>query len=462
MIKKSFLFLLILILFLLTKIVSMVVLAETDELPVLIVAASNQGVTFYEQATDGTLHAISEPLSNFAVESLGGTAEWLILSEESFAASPNGQYIAFTAQHENEAALFLYTIHGNDLIQHSVASYWLLPQWSPDSEAILLTPGNPYWSELPLPHDFVYEVAPDSLFQITFTEAREKAFNWTSDGNNLIYLGWCNPDNCGNPTNDLYVVSRNGSTRFPITDFPTALPPNTYIDVCHLAWDSNHQRWYYVVGCGGALDNPFTYIYSTDLSGDNQLEVDAEAYLRTTEGNGISFEYGIISGIHPRSDRIYFSVEFSFFADIDLHPELAGINLTEWRVLRLAGHGQHLETIYQQAYSSINNSAVQLSGSLMSPTGRYMVLLFYHSAIVVDLVNNQPVGVVPGLSTPEEKAVCDMRWLNNETLSYNVGGRECEYVNLTEPQASWMLNVVTNEVTILTDELTEPAWLLQF
>ena len=92
-----------------------------------------------------------------------------------------------------------------------------------------------------------------------------------------------------------------------------------------------------------------------------------------------------------------------------------------------------------------------------------MVLLFnYDRALVIDVVNNQNIGAVSGLTEPGQHAVCNVRWVDNDTIIYNVGGRMCLGVDIPAPQAVWLLNVMTNEVTILTDELVGPAWLLNF
>ena len=458
--KKHFPCLLILVMFLLTTLLSIPVLSQTNEVVLRIAAITPQGIAFFEQGANGFLQPIGEPLANFAVESLGGTADWLILSEKSFAASPDGQLIAFTAKHENEATLFLYTVSSNSLIQHPISSYWLVPQWSPDSEAILLKPSNPYWNGLPLPNDFVYEVATNSLFQITYTEGRETAFQWSPDGDSLLYLGTCHPQTCGNPTRDIYVISRDGSSRFPITDFPKELPPDTYIDVCYIEWDAISARWYYVIGCGGIFDNPFTFLYSTDIHGNNQLEVDTEAHLRTREAGDITFNYGIIKGVHPRPEGVYFSVEFSFYPDIDLHPDMANVSQNDWRVLRLNRSGQ-LETVYQQLDTLVNGSGTELTGSVISPDGQKMVLLFNSDrAFVIDVANNQNIGAISGLTEPDQHAVCDVSWVDNDTIIYNMGGRTCQGVDTVQSQAVWMLNGVTNEVTILTEGLAELAWLL--
>jgi hypothetical protein len=437
------------------------VFAQTGEIALRIVAITSQGISFFEQDAQGILQAIGQPLSNFAVESLGGSAEWLILSEENFAASPDGQYIAFTAKSQTDVGLFIYTISTNTLIQQPITSYWLIPQWSPDSEAILLTSGFPYWGSLPVPDDYVYDVQSASLSQITFTEGRESAFHWSPDGDSLLYLGTCHPQVCGNPTVDLYLVSRDGTSRFPITDFPNQVSFDTSINVCHLEWDAANQRWYYVIGCGGSLDNPFTPVYSTDLSGTNQLVLDLETYLQSNDGLESDLHYGLVRGIHSRPDAIYFSVELEYFPDPNLHPEMAGVISHEWRVLRLTHQGQ-LETIYQEDSMRINNSVVQLTDSVISPSGQYIALLFHDSALVIDIINNQNVSVVPGLPDPAEKAVCDVQWLTSDTIIYNVGGRRCYGVDLVEPQAVWILDVVSNEVTVLTDGFTEPAWVLPF
>lgn len=455
--RKFFLLSLSLVLVVVAQFMPSAVLVQTGELPLRVVAVTAQGITFFENTPAGTLEPLGVPFANFAVESYGGSAEWMSLASESFAVSPGGQRIAFTARRGSEAALFVYTINDGSLLQRPIVSYWLLPTWSPDSEAILLNLGGYFGGELPPPNAYVYELASDSLFQITFSAEPERELQWSADGSSLIYFGWCSPDPCGNPTRDLYIVSRDGADRFPLTDFPTQLPPNVDPFVCFLTWSPNDQRWYYVVGCGSNLDTHMVFAYSVDLNGNNRLEIDLEDYIRTTDGAGLTFQYGLIKGIHPRPEGIYFSAEVGIYPDIDLYPDAPDALVSEWRALRLTSPGQ-LETVYRQPLTSIG--PVGLAGSVISPDGQRMVMLSGFGAFVIDIANNQNIGAVSAQPPPGGRAVCDVRWVNSDTIAYNVGANVCDMVTMTAPQAAHIMNVVTHEVTPLTDGLAGPAWVL--
>lgn len=434
----------------LTLLVFTVVSAQSEATRLHLVAITPQGIAFLQSTEDGTLLPAERVLDNFAVEAYGGSAEWMILAKESFAISPNGQYIAFTAQRGVEGALFVYDINNDSLQQQPIDSYWLLPKlWSPDSEAVLLSPALPYGGELPKPYDYIYDVETNTLTQITFTDDW-KVFQWSPDGDSLVYFGTCDPDPCGSSLEDLYLVNRNGGPRIRLTDFATAPNPFGHILPCYIQWSAMDQRWYYAFGCvsDGSEVGP-AYIYSTSIAGDNRLELELETYLRSTDGEQLYFQYATIAGIHPRPDGLQISFQTSFYPDPDSNE-----GRLELRVIRLDDQDQ-IQTVYQQSIYDVFEFGAFLSESVISHDGRRMIARFAGRALVIDTVSNQIIREILG-----EEAICDVRWLDITAVVYNVGGHTCVGAGYTTPKDAFILDIVSGVVTPVTDSLTGPAWVI--
>jgi hypothetical protein len=429
-----------------------VVSAQSEGARLHLVAITTQGISFLQSTEDGTLLPAERVLNNFAIEAYGGSAEWMIVGKESFAIAPDGRHIAFTAQRGAAGALFIYDINNDHLQQQPIDFYWLLPfLWSPDSEAVLLSPALPYGGELPKPYDYIYDIETNILTQITFTDDW-KVFQWSADGDSLVYFGTCDPDPCGSSQEDLYLVNRNGGSRIRLTDFATDPNPFGYTYPCYIQWSAMDQRWYYAFAfCSPGSEPGPAYIYSTSIAGDNRLELDLETYLQSTNAIDINFWYAIIAGIHPRPEGIQISFQTSFYPDAD-QQELS----TEIRVIRLDDQGQ-IQTIYQQSIYDVFEFGAFLTESVISPDGGRMIARFAGRALVIDTVNNQIIREITG-----SESICDVRWLDDTAVVYNVGGHNCVGAGYTTPQDAFILDITSGVVTPITGSLDGPAWVIPF
>ena len=84
-----------------------------------------------------------------------------------------------------------------------------------------------------------------------------------------------------------------------------------------------------------------------------------------------------------------------------------------------------------------------------------MIARFAGRALVIDIVNNQIIREITG-----SESICDVRWLDDTAVVYNVGGHTCVGAGYTTPKDSFILDVVSGAVTPITEDLDEPAWVI--
>lgn len=94
---------------------------QTDLAPAIVAVSTGEGIQFYAYTTSREFQLAGSLPPNFAIRS-DAQADWLIPSPQSFAVSPEGEHIAFTALSGNEAALFINTVGQSNVEQISVPS----------------------------------------------------------------------------------------------------------------------------------------------------------------------------------------------------------------------------------------------------------------------------------------------------------------------------------------------------
>jgi hypothetical protein len=234
-----------------------------------------------------------------------------------------------------------------------------------------------------------------------------------------------------------------------LTHLRSELPEDAETTICAPVWSAANQRYYYVVGCIGGGDMAYEYIFSVDLAGNNRNEsIDTLPDLFPNDS------WVGVRGIHadPLSDKVYVVVDSQ---DGSRDPE----GLIRWRILQFDNSGD-MRVIYQEHLDELF-----IHYSLLSPAGDFMALLTPATGPksegvlkVIRLTTGQAaasVNVAPN-------GICeDAQWLDNTHLLYTVDQLGyCDFVVSTVPVETYMLDVITGEITSLTSDLDGTSWLL--
>jgi hypothetical protein len=432
--------------------------AQAEEKLIRVVSVTAQGIAFYEPRADG-LHLLGSLPENIALQSLGGQAEWLIRGKSGLALSGDGQQIAFTARRGEEAALFIYTFGEEQLIQRSLPSYWLFPQWSPDSQAVLLHAPLPFLEPVSVPENFIYNLAADTFIPVTSGNSIERDFNWTDDSQGVVYLGGCEFSACADRHRaDYYGVSRDGSERHALTDIATQISDIDRPYFCQLIWSAGNQRWYYEVGCATGSDEGAgkDRIYSVSRDGDNRLEIDLEAYFKTLYPQG-SLDWMDVKSIQATANGVYLGLQMAFDTGT---PPYANNQLIQWRVLQVDFSG-NITTAYQPAPplpdGGVDNQVGYgrtLDSSVVSPDQRHVAMIVGTLAQVFDLDTDVLVA-----EANAEGIICDALWLDDQRIIYNQSLSQCDSVDVVVDDVK-VLDIADGSITTLNEDLDSPSWML--
>jgi hypothetical protein len=255
--------------------------------PVLIGAATRQSIRFYAVDGEKSIQLVGQLPSNFAVAGLG-QGEWIISSTSNFAVANDNNWIAFTAQRNEEVSLFIYTTE-TDVLQQYPIPYMSRAEWSPNDTAILLEPRV----RVPDAPALIFEIESNQLIALANTEGFAGGFQWLPDGERIIYVAVANP--CVYPylATDVYITNYITQEPFALTEMGSQTASNPS-DICGPMWNRYDERVYYVVGCNSEGNPLIDEVYSVDLDGQTRLE--------TTFSNIYSDSLVSINNIHVSSN----------------------------------------------------------------------------------------------------------------------------------------------------------------
>ncbi len=411
----------------------------TDE-SVLVATPTEAGIQIYSVDVFGQ-ESLIRTLTEFRVGDPNDQDLWFIDEPSNMTVSLDGTQIAFTAQRAGEWALFVYTL-ATDALQEITLPEALIPTWSPDSSAILLTVG----SDEPPYNDYVYDLVEQQLIQLTNTpQYGERSFRWLPNSSGLLYVGlYRECETCESMGQALYYVSRDGGETRLLSHAAALGLQDSYTSVCWPTWSEPNQRIYYIVGCVGGGDSVNEYLYSVDLAGNNRAEISTGLWSRYPEEDGVK-----TVNIQPSP----------FTTDVYLTVNSQGGYGTFYpnrRILHLQAPDQ-ISTVYEQT-----NQDEGLSSSSMSPDGTSIALVSYGrgSGIgfleVIDLATGERV--IGRDSTPLE--VCGASWIDATMLFYTVDPTgQCElYFAL---QSVWVLDITSGETQEVTTLLGNNVWMLR-
>jgi hypothetical protein len=420
--------------------------AQQSETFLRLATVTSERIALYQANAIGEVSYSATLPASIGIESYGSTAEWLILGSRSMALAPDGTQMAFTAKNVSEAALFIYSFESKTLLYYPIPSYWLLPVWSPNSQAILLKSAFPFFGSDPMPDDFTFDVTSEILTQITYTSSIETTIQWTPDSSAILYYGSCYPLNCNRERSDIYIVNADGTNRHALTDLgndPT-IDQSFFTDVCHIVWSSVSERFYYEVGCAGLNESPNDKLYSVDLFGDNRLELDLSLLDPGLDPAHVVPLYRDIVSVFSRGTNIYLVEQAVFIGEGDQGGSVRRV------VLLSTNNSAPAEVVYER-----RNAGFELKTSVLSGNGESIAFLDSSSVTVVSLVDNEELSHVAA-----QGVLCDLNWSSDTVLTYNQGGSTCNIANLATPEEAWMLDITTGVNKNITKYVNTPAWIL--
>jgi Tol biopolymer transport system component len=397
-----------------------------------------QGIHFYSVNTSGELVLVYSLPPDFRVGDPDDTHTWFIREQTNFMVSPDGTQVAFTAEREQEGALFIYTVQQNDLQQYAIPVD-LKPVWSPDSDRILF---SACCEGATSNDDYVYDIRAQQIISVDTGEVNGSHFQWVSDSTGLVYVAG----------SQLMFVSRDGKTQHVLTDIRSQVPPDiASLEICNLTWSDASQRYYYTVGCIGGGEEPNEYVYSVDLAGNNRAE--------TSMGTATIYaddSYIDVVDLHPvaTGNGVYITLRSQ---DGSQSPD----GLLRRRILRVDNPGE-ISIVYEEKRDE------DVSKSVMSPDNNYIALVSSASGSasgptsdgllqVIDVHEGQAIAEV--VVTPQ--AVCDAQWSDDTTLLYSIDPSGiCDVKYSKQSTSVWQLNLLTGISSNLISASGGMSWLL--
>lgn len=433
-----------------------VVRAQTSENTARFLLEVTDKLRFYELDVNGVGQQIYELSNDFALLTYG-EAEWIIPIPESIVVSPQADKIAFVAiQNYMDSALFWFEIAQPTLHQIPIPGLGGLI-WSPDGSKMLLFPDGVEISMPVYVNDaYVYSFETGSLNPIV--NPVNKAFgnfHWL-DSHRILYRA--QGEDCTTPCIDaanLFLLDLDTHTTTRLTDIGHQLTtdaPNNMLQYyfgCRadiVVWSSANNRLYYSVNCVDTSDQLHSYLYSGDLSGDNQLEVD----LLSLQPENF---YSVIQSIHVLDGKVYFTVE----SEIRPKSEGAEAIYGNWRVYALSGIDD-AQVISEIRFDGA--AASRLGVVEASPNNQRLMLggLDYTSDqegyfAVVDLESEHIT-----LQGHVGANICDIEWLDDTHAIFLQFPSICGS-SLLAPVGINLLNLATGRYEEMSSSFSGPFWI---
>lgn len=376
----------------------------------LVVEFRDQQITLYTIDAAGEKHPM-EAATRALSSVLWPQTNLLLPARNRIWMSPNGSLIAFVTTSYDDgspANLHLYDI-ASDRMENVEIPAIADVYWSPNSDYIVLAPPR-YIFDMPTLEDlYLYELSTKTIKQLTNTpdEQVETGITWLPDDETIVFAGHTEDcqQACTGYVENLYSISRNKGNENKLTDLGTQLPMlgnNVYhsCDVRAVAWSESDKRILYEASC----DENYNLLFSTDLSGDNRLEIDLPALFPGEEQLWIHNIYK-----NPSTNEL---VVTTSGLEIDPHT---GDNHERVRVLKQSTNG-NVSTLY----SSEVFGTFHFSSSDLSEDGNLLVMGFADHSLnhkgILRLVN-----LTDGTQMLErntESSVCSVTWRQNSMVVY--------------------------------------------
>jgi hypothetical protein len=411
--------------------------AQSDEASALIVVQFGNPPTLQQITFAGELQLLAPlPEELILPGSLQGNLRTYV--DESIAVSPDGQYIAISAQNydTNKTPLLIYNQSGTLQTELDLPGTGMI-RWSPTSTALVIVPdelvGGPA-----LDDTYLYDLEQDTLTQLTDTEGRESPFAvWWPDGSRLVIAARTELNNQLELI-ELPALTRTVVTQFTAAEFNQDLAYPVSDRVCKPGdlWAFASERLYYLIDCTGTGNATVAYsVYSVGIAGDHRFEFDNNAHYVVPTGTT-----PLILSINGAPDG---NVYITSFGPVRVNGELGPI-LRSLDVFAVVQPGA-VNTTYERMFAetervgtlsvsmSPNGETLAISGGFASPSPRPVLWLINLTTCTLQSENDLPAWA------------CVTHWLDSENLYYSdiSIGQDCSEI----PDSHWLLNVNTGATT---------------
>lgn len=414
-----------------------------ESAPLIIVDLSGGTIEFNQVTSDGTITTIGSLPNTFSVYP-DESGEWLIPDPQVFYVAPDAPVVAFTARRGDEYRLYIFDILINDLREVTIP-YWGLPKWSPDGKYIFFS-ARPFFLRESIPIEviqrYLYDVVNDQIFTLTEnpTDLPPNP-QWLADSSGFAWT-------LGTGSN-VEIADRQGRNQRILNDPPLDLSdvPNLPEFSCRLTWSPELERYFYAVGCQSFGDTTFMRIYSVDLQGNTELVVDFEQFFP------VAFFRSYVTDIISATNGIYIPIQINYlYLDIN------------WYVLHVKLDGQIEIDFDGGVNKGREGNMSELSAVLISPDERYIALIGLIEQRIggMQIVDLETGAVVSQVLQPEaeDQHVCEVRWVSDTEILFEWRDYFCYLSNAEIPGESALLNITTDAITSLSNELGTENWIL--
>gem|GEM_PF-2564834 len=324
-----------------------------------------------------------------------------IAVEFDIVASPAGDQVAFTTMPGVDTPPQLYIVSLNPFrVDHYDIPDTASIEWSPSQDALLLKRPSIYIGgrigesgEI-----YVFDIATETLTLITTLEDLTSRIDamWSPNGESVIVVDIDFTGTGERVLPELSLVNRDGTNIQQITNLNELAQDPSFdeplsrgaCEINNLEWSADNERYYYTLVCN---EGELVSLYSTNLEGDNRLEVD----LIKAFPESFLTELGIprlLSDLYIETgNSIYLVVE-------SRNSYLHFVHLTA---------PQLAEIIYSAEPATYLFTA-------MSPDNTQIV---YSTGIGdVNILNLQTRNVITRNFRTDEESTCRVQWLDNETV----------------------------------------------
>jgi hypothetical protein len=409
----------------------------------LVIQQTDEALTFYSVDDMGTLRwIVSLPEVCINHGPLSTSCEWRIGDPLHIVVSPDGQYIAFTAEGIRQdvvsgwgtgATLFIYGVQWEGQFRQITVLDTTNVLWSPDSTALLVLPAGEGMDD-PLSYAYLYDLTTYEITRV-LPYKRPGDFEWLPDSERFLFTVPYVIMEDRQPR--IFMGSRSNKTAAPIIF--DLVPPveDAYCRPGHLTWLPERPRQYYTFQC----NRKDFWLYSIDLeAGEQRLEQDLSEIYRDCD------EYCGIGPIYPdpMGEGVYVVAtgRTSQEGNTWLLPEAGDF----WRLVRVDQPDQWEIVAERQTYGGSDAAIAQNLSQFAIASGNYAEP---YTLMVVDTRK----GKISEWATGERVDV--VQWLDEDRLLYT---EALNYYDLSQTPTTWLLDTRTGEVSEFLPDLEGSVW----
>jgi len=315
--------------------------------------------------------------------------------------SPDGQHVAYTALLNGDTPLLVLVSFNPLKIEQFAAPGISSLQWSPSSNALLLSRPSIYLSGasyiLSKGDSYVFDVDQKTFTLIAETKGSQiiRQIKWIPSGNGIIYNAEVSAD-FGN----LYIMKHDSTNRKQLTHLETEAPqtisftqpgPRSSCYLKNFKWSLGNARWYSILTCNSVSDlSVISSLFSTDMNGNNRLETD----------------------LYEQFPEEYDPITISGYQVVDFFPAVENVYL----VVNSPKYDLLIIDIKAPNQAEIVGLIPSSDGifAAISPDHTHIAISRQSEGTSIFNVRNKQFQTV--LPTYSERVACRVQWVDNETL----------------------------------------------